>query len=325
MKKSLFVFILLLLVPIVNAQECKDCYVNNNGVIIPESQYNAFVELGFNKEEINNMTQEAYNSYGTIEKIDKKTEEKYFRETIVNGKITYTILEEISKDEYDNEIPINNKMIIPITGLETYATGDPIFKVHETTYKKLTASIAKTSVTEPYKRMVLSSLEWKKLPSTRSYDIYATRVEGGGIISNSQGGSMTQKRNKFDSNCAISGQESNTITIPLSAWNTQTSGLGYSGAGYTGKLDTKTTVCTNDYGIYTAPITGYSSTLTYSASTSNQLTVYITYQHASSDVNFNDVYKSYTFNSSGLGGVVYFNNSSLRSAYDGMAGVSLTY
>lgn len=325
MKKGLFAFVLLLLISIVNAQDCNTCYINNNGVVFPESQYNAFIELGFKEEELNDMTQERYDSYGVIEKIDKKTEEKYFRETVVNEKLKYTIVEEISKYEYDNEVPINEQVLIHGAWVIAFATSEPIYKVHETTYKKLTASIAKTSITQADRRIVMSALEWKKLPSTRSYDIYATRVENGTIISNSQGGSMTQKRNKFDANCAISGQESNTVTIPLSAWNTESSGLGYYGVGYTGKLDTKSTICTTDYGIYTAPITGYSSTLSYSASTSNKLTIYVTYQHASSDVNFNDVYRAYTFNSSGLGGVIYFISSSLRSAYDGMAGVSLTY
>lgn len=51
--------------------------------------------------------------------------------------------------------------------------------MHETTYKKLTGSVIKTSTTELNKKLVISSLECKKIPSTFSYDIYASRVSNG--------------------------------------------------------------------------------------------------------------------------------------------------
>lgn len=330
MKKSLFFIILLLIMPIVSAKSCNDCYVNSNGVEFTKSQYNAYIEIGFSQEDLDNMSQETYDSHGIIDKIDKKTEEKYFRETEVLVGKKYTIIEEISKYDYENEVPINEQMIISNTGISPFAAGTGDSKVHETTYKKLTGSVIKTSTTEPNKRMVISSLEWKKIPSTFSYDIYASRVSNGVIVLNSQAGSMKQEHYKFNEDCGFNGTTSSTTSYPssLNTWNTQKSGLGYSGVGFTGKLDTRTAVCTHDYGVVTAPITGLSSTLSYSATTTNnssKLTAYISYQHAQKSVNFNDVYKAYTFNSNGLGGVVYFSNSNLSSAYDGMAGLTISY
>ena len=56
----------------------------------------------------------------------------------------------------------------------------------------------------------------------------------------------------------------------------------------------------------------------------NTITAYGTYQHATSNVNFSDVVRSYDFTSSGLGGVVSFTNG-MASRYDGGGGTSLTY
>ena len=49
--------------------------------------------------------------------------------------------------------------------------------------------------------------------------------------------------------------------------------------------------------------------------------VYITYQHARhSNITFAQS-QSYTISPSGLGGVLYFSNSTVRSYYDGMQGI----
>ncbi len=56
----------------------------------------------------------------------------------------------------------------------------------------------------------------------------------------------------------------------------------------------------------------------------DNITVYGTYQHAKSSVSLSDS-KSYSFDPSGLGGVVKFNSSSISNKYDGMSGVHLTY
>lgn len=52
-------------------------------------------------------------------------------------------------------------------------------------------------------------------------------------------------------------------------------------------------------------------------------TVYANYQHAQSSVTLNES-KNYNFSTSGYGGVIKFNNSSVAGKYDQMGGVSVT-
>lgn len=329
MKKNVFMlFLLFFCISVVHAEECSQCVVNKHGVEIPIAQYVALIEMGYSEEYLYNIPQDTYDTFGTIEKIDAVVSEKYYRETfVVNGENKFTIIEEIKKFEYDAEIPINERLII---SNPRYSVNSSVSTSHETTYKKLVASIIKTSVTEPNRRSIISSLDWKKVPSTRSFDIYASRVVGGVIVLNSQSGQMIQERYTFDENCGYNGHETTSYSVPydVSGWNKLSSGLGYSGVGYTAKLDTSSTVCVHDYGTFIAPITGYTSTLSYNATTtgnSNALTIYVSYQHAQSNVDFYDVYNSYTFSNNGLGNVIYFSNGTIRSKYDGMAGISLTY
>ena len=54
------------------------------------------------------------------------------------------------------------------------------------------------------------------------------------------------------------------------------------------------------------------------------MTGYVTYQHATSALTLANS-KSYTFSSSGLGGVLYYSNSTIRNKYDGMQGLSMNY
>lgn len=328
MKKILLLFLMTFIVPVVSAQDCDDCIINSQGVTIPLSQYNAFLEIGFSEFELNNMPQETYDTYGEIDIVDGVTETKYFRETKVNSFTkSYTIVEEISKHEYETEAPINRDIIIKHLGISTY--GTQVTDSHETTYKKLIASLLKTSTANPAKRSVIAALDWKKVPSTKSYDIFASRVTNGLISLNSQSGTMSVESYEFGENCEMGGTHTSTMNYPygVNAWNVQESGIAYSGVGFTGKLSTVTNTCTNDAGMIVSPIKGYNATLTYNAAASTpsgQLTVYISYQHAQTAVNFNTVSQAYTFSNSGLGNVVYFSNSTIRSYYDGMGGVSLT-
>ena len=53
---------------------------------------------------------------------------------------------------------------------------------------------------------------------------------------------------------------------------------------------------------------------------------YATYQHArNSNANTLAISKSNSFSSSGLGGVLYYSNSTYRNYYDGMQGIHYYY
>lgn len=58
--------------------------------------------------------------------------------------------------------------------------------------------------------------------------------------------------------------------------------------------------------------------------TSNIIPVYGTYQHAKTNVTL-ATSQSYTLSSSGLGGVLAFNTSTIKNYYDGMGGVYLNH
>lgn len=103
--------------------------------------------------------------YVSASESDSVSTTKYYKTTTIvstnsssyvlsEGNNSYT--EEITKDEYNNFDP--NSLVVPLD----YSNG-----YIETNYKKMTSSIVKNGSTYRYKVI----LEWKTMPSTRSYDI----------------------------------------------------------------------------------------------------------------------------------------------------------
>lgn len=286
-------------------------YTNSKGVAFTEEQYSNLTRLGFTAEEIDGITQELYDSYGEInDVIVDKTTTKYFRETTVNNS---TYVEEISERDYENEIPS--------LSLVSSRAGS----THETNYKKLTLTSYQVDVTKPTERFVVSDLTWKKLPSVRSFDIYAARVSSNGyIVNGTQFGSMTATATKFNGDCTPIGSQDYTSTYSSGdgAWNTASGTFGYSGIGFTSELKRVPYVCLNDFGMNNASVSAYSARLSFKSYTGT--TVYASYQHASTSVSYNSVYRAYSFSNSGLGNVIYFSNSTLTNSYDNMGGVQLS-
>ena len=317
MKKiyMLIVVIFLLLTNISNVfANSNDSISNFNGISMTTEEYANFLNLGFTYEEIMNMPYETYLVYQNVDytKVDKQSN-KYFRETIIEIlDEKRVIIEEISKYDYDHEI-FNDDIIIPYSSTS-----------YETTYKKLTLTSLEISNLYPNVRTVTSTLTWKRMPSVRSYDIYAARVTNGEIAANTYSGSMTSIETRFDENCGNSGTKEFTVayTSTNTTWNKQNASIGYSGIGYTGKLENASDVCWNDLGMFFSTASGYYSTLTFQSVVG--ATVYVSYQHATTSISHNSVFLSYSYSNFGLGNVIYFNNSVIRGYYDGMSGVSLT-
>lgn len=163
-------------------------------------------------------------------------------------------------------------------------------KYVETSYKKLNAVL--TDLGNSYK--TVGVLTWKKIPYCRSYDVFAYRL----------------------SNLSYSGFSGSQVYYVNGQFNViyyDTSSPGYkaqaSGAGVSMNL------------VDGSNITGYELTIgttLYGGSGH----VYLTYQHAQSDLT-REQSLGYTLSSSGLGGVVYFSNSTIAKKYDGMSGVHL--
>ena len=163
-------------------------------------------------------------------------------------------------------------------------------KYVETSYKKLNAAL--TDYGNEYR--LIGLLTWKKIPYCRSYDVFAYRL----------------------SNMSYSGFSGSQVYYVNGALNNiayDTSSPGYkaqaSGAGVSMNL------------VDGSNITGYELTIvTTLYGTSGH--VYLTYQHAQSDLT-REQSLGYTLSSSGLGGVVSFSNSTIAKKYEGMSGVHL--
>ena len=249
---------------------------------------------------------------------------------IISSKITSQEYKNASRDSYyvkklklnmmnkrDNEKNIT-KSLQDLSDMNYY----------ETTYKKITITISKSSSIST-ERHVAVNLVWKIMPSVRSYDILGMRSSNGFFIQNTEYGTYTYTLSA-NSECNVISPSTfrNTFNYGNSAWNNKNLlGVGnYYGIGFTHKLQNNLIACYNDIGTpQISTVTAMSSFISATASAgNNNLTVYASYQHATSSVAYNDVVHSYNFNSSGLGGVISFNNG-MGSYYDGMGGVSLSY
>lgn len=318
MKKNLFLIILTIVSFLISQSDVfalnnGEYLINQKGVEISLKQYEIMKELGLQDSEIDVMTEDYYKLYKDLDMVNIVNEEtKYFRETFIfDGLGSNTFVEEISEYEYENEIPSN---------IATPFASYPITKNIETTYKKLNVMAVEAGSTQ---RLILADLKWKQLPKVRSYDIFAARVANGEIMTDAFGGSMTSTETSFDGNCVVNGTKNYTTSYDKNsaAFNTSSAGVGLGGIGFTGKLNNHSTMCSNDQGMYLSEAKGYSSSLSFKVTKGS--TVYVTYQHATKTVDYNSVRRGYSFKSTGLGGVVYFNNS-LKDSYDGMQGINIT-
>lgn len=199
----------------------------------------------------------------------ENVEIKYYKTLIdkINN-ISYT--KEITQEEYDN-----------VNGISLYSTN------HETEYKKITI--------EDVNREIILTVEWKKNPAVRSYDVIALR--GVGVT--------------FDYD-SIKGTQSYSL-------NNNTSKIYYYNDSENVKL------FSNGFGVSMNLVNGASN---YSLSLRinyfkdiNNGTVYGTYQHSQRDISLSQSQK-YTISANGYGGVLDF-DSSVENYFDGMGGVSI--
>lgn len=193
------------------------------------------------------------------------TNTKYYK-TVTIGDINNTY--EITKEEYDSYNP-NSSLREPV----------------ETEYKKLTTTIISGVGAYKYK----AKLVWKKMPSTRSYDII-----GIGFINNvEQNGGITFKQEYCYSsgNCNTSTSKNNTYT-------------GNNGVGVSFKLPTGSLTSLSQELYFYVSKKNPSSTIT------NQRIVG-DYSHATSSISSTNAKKYTVNNTSGIA-----LDSSISSYYD---------
>lgn len=175
-KNNLFIIIsifILLFTTNVNAinSDQKYYFKNSNNIEISKSQYLNLINLGFTDKQIDAMDIDEFNNNKNLNGIIVAKNTKYYK-TIIKyynlphlktlNSINYTSnTVEISEDEYNNS-EINT---ISPAGLTNGYT--------ETSYKKMTTTIIKNGAYYRYK----NDLVWKKMPSTRSYDIQGIGID----------------------------------------------------------------------------------------------------------------------------------------------------
>lgn len=175
--------------------EYNDCYlINNNNICMSNEEYNNLINLGYNHIEILGISETEFDA------------NKNLNGFIVSENVSYFFNDQIiTKEEYD-DISDNQTFFSPI----------------ETTAKKMNTTII--SVNGRYRYKV--SLEWKKMPSTRSNDIIAVGLNSNKV---SYYGNRTFSMTYCNSN-------NNCTTSNSATFKNSSTGLGASFGLPTGTL-----------------------------------------------------------------------------------------
>ena len=176
--RNIYIFILILSITLigfinkVSADEINiNVFVNNNGIVITTTEYENLINLGFTESEILNMTITEFNENKDLIGNVVSTNDKYYRVITRydnDNNIISTTSEEISEYAYNN----NDLMFNSISPLS-------IDGYSETNYKKMRSQIISLTYGYRYKM----SVEWKNIPSTRSYDIIGIGIDTNVYIS----------------------------------------------------------------------------------------------------------------------------------------------
>lgn len=137
-------------------------YENYFGIMMNNQEYNNLLGLGFTEEEIYYMDEQTFNDNKDLSATVVAKTDKYYKTvyTDLDGE-TYSV--EVTKEEYDNQGSIMQRGHV------------------ETEYKYVSAIISQNGSKYRYK----TSMSWKLMPSTRSYDIIAATFEDDVYINSS--------------------------------------------------------------------------------------------------------------------------------------------
>lgn len=301
MKKILKMYVFYILMMFMFMQsvfaESNVYYTNNAGVKMTESEYNYLLEH-FNSRFIANFTQELFDSamqdVSNVELLGSET--IYIQTTTVTGPLGIVTSEDIilTKEEYENFEPI-----VPRTSCSYgSACWETNAKILYMTYERFTDSNGTANLA------VVAMLDWKTTPNVKSYDVFAARY------TDSNGGASFDK--------VIGAQYTNDITYTYNN-NTANTKLASNGVGISMNMvddfyhDWKT-----EYGAE------FDMALYFTLTKNTTLNTWITYQHAISNVTLSQS-QDYTFGSSGLGGVLNYNSTSIKNKYDGMQGLNMAF
>lgn len=285
MKKVIIILTLMSIFYVTNV-DAENYYVNKNGVIMTESEYQKIVDT-YSIRRAENLTQDKYNKLIKGKIVDSNTiyqKVTYNEKGIISEKI-------ISKEEYEKSEEENN-----YTCKSTISTKSSDNGFIETSYKKL--SVHLTDLSDEFD--LYGTLTWKKVPACRSYDVFAFRTAHFSY----SGVNGTQE---YYTN---SGHSNILYDYTSQGYKSASNGAGFSMNLKDGNNITK----------YFMDLNADLQINQYNYSTAH---VWVTYQHAQNDLTRAQS-MSYSISAAGLGDVVYYTNNYIANTYDDMAGIELT-
>lgn len=286
MKKELFKILggLFLYVVLTLRVYATPYYVNLNNVEMSENQYKE-ITTRLSKTKAETLTQEQFLNYLRGRRVSGKT----IYEKVMYNKNKILSEEIITQEEYEMERGIENKTCYGNT-----RSGDEGYI--ETSYKRFNVQLLDFGDND-YE--ILASLTWKKVPSCKSYDVFAFRLTH-----------MTYTN--------VYGIQTYFIGNGYTDISYSTNSDGYksatNGAGFSMNLKDG-----NNIKKYEMTLNAELAINQFNYSTAH---VFSTYQHAQSDLTRAQS-MSYSLQAGGLGDVVYYSNSNIRNKYDDMAGIEL--
>ncbi|WP_445487309.1 hypothetical protein [Niallia sp. 03133] len=175
-------------------------FVNKYGIEITESDYNRLISLGFEDEQIQNMNAEEYDInkemygetinvlkqyvkttylYDQTPPIDKSVKDKSVKSSksmlveenepeLVDEKVEY-----LSKEEFEQQLKYDTQNQLGKNKINNSIALSPDEGTDSTSYKIITVKLTKIASKE---WKVSTTLEWKKVPATRSKDIISAAI-----------------------------------------------------------------------------------------------------------------------------------------------------
>lgn len=303
MKKILVIIICAIFsVSSVNALTLNEdgTYTNEKGAIITSDEYNTLSKM-MNKKIIDLLSQKAVKGFTNPNNTKKPIEEFSITTDIMDktGNILNSITIEATEEEAKSVA--NNK------NLHVLSDG----KLHDISKEPVIMPLADWEVKTASKRVRMSyypesssgataymDVLWYTVPNVKKFDIMAMRWTTSRATSNITDYAGFQSAFDKDGNFLQEDYYMNNDNLKITS-----TGIGQI-------ADVFDNVASDlEMGIY------------FEVEKNCGEWMYATYQHARNSKITLAGAKSYTFSSSGLGGVLYFSNSTTRSYYDAMAGV----
>lgn len=265
-------------------------YKNHAGVEMTKEEYE-YLSNHFDKRRISNFNKEkfelAIKDYNNIKTL--KEEVVYVKTTTITSplKEISSFEQIITEDEYNDFQPVRLSCNYGDTCYETNAK-----RIYLVTDRYATNKLCM----DVY-------LDWKTIPVTRSFDVLAARW-----TDSNSGLSFDEVIGYQDLGAAAATGD---ILYVYQAGGSEHTNIVHTSNG----VGISMNVVDN---LTEAPKMGMS--LYYTINNATTMNFYTTYQHATSSLTLAQS-KSYSFASNGLGGVLYYSNSTIRNKYDGMGGL----